>query len=370
MTLPDDSPEKWKYSQHTQVKHSILDKYLKTWISIRGSNSKKLAYIDGFAGKGSYNDGSPGSPIIAMIDGQSQIDNIHRGPGGLEKFLCFFIEKNEKNYRDLETIVKEKAPFCKDVDYELRLGLFEETAKEFIEFSKESPTIPMLFFIDPFGWDGVPFDIIKGILDNPQTEILFTFMIRDMNRFLDSEPHQNSLKSIFGGSSYESCVNSENRVEGLLNQYTTLLREQTGAKYILPFMMSDSDTRRAIYYLIFASHHPLGLRKMKEVMKGESSGGFGYLGPDHEQLRAQQRLDVVLDQMRIDWIAKRYKGRQINFETFLGEVCPMFEDKIVGGLVDGDFRKLIRRMYKEGQVNIQNINAKSKAIENKTILTF
>ena len=28
MVLPDDHPEKWLYSEHTKVKHQILQKYL------------------------------------------------------------------------------------------------------------------------------------------------------------------------------------------------------------------------------------------------------------------------------------------------------------------------------------------------------
>jgi hypothetical protein len=109
---------------------------------------------------------------------------------------------------------------------------------------------------------------------------------------------------------------------------------------------------------------------MKEVMKGVSSGDFGYLGPDHDKLRSQQKLETVLDQMRIDWILRHYKGKQISFEAFLGEVCPLFDDDKIGSLVDSDFRKLIRRMYNEGSVTIQNKRVESKAIEDKTLLTF
>src|SRR5665648_289999 len=66
MPLKDDDPEKWGYTEHTKIKHEILSKYLETWIRILGVKYKKLYYIDCFAGRGIYADGTAGSPIIAL----------------------------------------------------------------------------------------------------------------------------------------------------------------------------------------------------------------------------------------------------------------------------------------------------------------
>jgi three-Cys-motif partner protein len=129
MTLPDNHPMKWNYPEHTAVKHRILDNYLKTWISIRGSTVKELGYIDGFAGRGIYEDGSYGSPIIAMNAAQEKIDNVTRSPKGMEKFRCFFVEKNEDNYMCLKSQIDSLAPRCKDVLYNLKNGTFEDAAR-------------------------------------------------------------------------------------------------------------------------------------------------------------------------------------------------------------------------------------------------
>jgi hypothetical protein len=36
---------------------------------------------------------------------------------------------------------------------------------------------PTFAFIDPFGWTGVPFQLIKEILANKSCEVLFNFML-------------------------------------------------------------------------------------------------------------------------------------------------------------------------------------------------
>jgi three-Cys-motif partner protein len=60
--VSDRDPLKWIYKEHTRVKHELLDKYLGGWIPILGSRNDRLLIFDGFAGRGEYEDGTPGSP--------------------------------------------------------------------------------------------------------------------------------------------------------------------------------------------------------------------------------------------------------------------------------------------------------------------
>jgi len=65
--MPKDSaPEKWIYREHTKVKHAILQGYLGGWLPILGSYHQNICYFDCFSGRGEYQDGSPGSPVIAL----------------------------------------------------------------------------------------------------------------------------------------------------------------------------------------------------------------------------------------------------------------------------------------------------------------
>ena len=64
--LPDSHPDKWVYSAHTGAKHEILRRYLGAWFAILGQSRgiDRLVIMDGFAGKGQYSGGEPGSPRI------------------------------------------------------------------------------------------------------------------------------------------------------------------------------------------------------------------------------------------------------------------------------------------------------------------
>lgn len=68
----------------SRVKDELLDCYLKPYVAKILHTRKPLVYVDCFAGKGKFDDGNPGSPLIALdifqkglaetkIDGKAQI---------------------------------------------------------------------------------------------------------------------------------------------------------------------------------------------------------------------------------------------------------------------------------------------------------
>jgi len=83
--------------------------------------------------------------------------------------ICFFIEKDPENFTNLERvlerehskirnpqkikIIKKNDEFAKVIE-----GIFEDLEKE------KSILVPSFFFVDPFGFSGVPFDVIRKIL--------------------------------------------------------------------------------------------------------------------------------------------------------------------------------------------------------------
>ena len=70
----------WSRDEHTECKHKVLGFYLDGWFPILGSQTRKLLFVDGFAGPGKYEGGEPGSPLIAL-------DSVrkHREAGGAHR---------------------------------------------------------------------------------------------------------------------------------------------------------------------------------------------------------------------------------------------------------------------------------------------
>ena len=84
----DSDPKKWDYPQHTRVKHELLDKYLGGWLPILGRWHARLVIVDGFAGRGQYNDGSDGSPVIILRKAQELVS-----AGRVKEVVCGFVER-------------------------------------------------------------------------------------------------------------------------------------------------------------------------------------------------------------------------------------------------------------------------------------
>ena len=166
--------EKWEYREHTKVKHILLKKYLTAWIPILGKWNSKICYFDGFAGRGEYIDGTLGSPLIAL----EVADSLSQYFGEL---ICFFIEKDPDNFTNLERVLDREQPNIRshqkiniikknDEFAKVISGIFEYLEKE------KSILAPSFFFVDPFGFSGIPFSAIRKILSNPKTEVSMEFL--------------------------------------------------------------------------------------------------------------------------------------------------------------------------------------------------
>ena len=301
--------------EHTQVKHEILSKYLSGWIRILGRRHSRVCYFDCFAGRGRYDRGEQGSPLIALDTACS----VKRQISYLGEIKCVFIEKNTNNFENLENEIDEeieknpqKYAWLKDHIY-LRNDEFCNVASEILN-SVGSDLAPSFFFIDPFGF-AVPFEIIKRILSIERTEVFITFMIRDVNRFLGSSTHIISIEELYGVDNVRDILQSEysdlTQEQALLKLYRDRLHEGANVKYTLPFKVNADARLQTIYYLIHATNHPKGCELMKEIMyKAGTEGRFGYLGPAEGQMILTQYDD--LSELK-GFLLGRFSGRTLSY---------------------------------------------------------
>jgi hypothetical protein len=103
-------------------------------------------------------------------------------------------------------------------------------------------------------------------------------MIEFVNRFVEHPTMavQQSIKELLGASDAEitDVVNSQDRKLAFRQLYQDKLRKH--AKFVRFFEMYD-DKNNLIYYLFFASNHPLGHKKMKEAFwRVDSQSGFKF----------------------------------------------------------------------------------------------
>ena len=72
---------------------SILRKYIYPWFQILSKNRNRVAYVDGFAGKGKFDTGEEGSPLIVLNEATRFLSRNQN-----KKILVLFVENNRDNF--------------------------------------------------------------------------------------------------------------------------------------------------------------------------------------------------------------------------------------------------------------------------------
>ncbi|MEW6504419.1 MAG: three-Cys-motif partner protein TcmP [Chloroflexota bacterium] len=251
----------WKIEPHTKAKHEILGRYLGAWFGILGQKIPRIVYIDGFCGPGKYEGGENGSPIIALQKAKPHAENYPD-----TQFVFIFIDERSDRIDNLKELINQENYPTNMLIFPLA-GEFESQISQLLSHIKSKGTslAPTFAFIDPFGFSGVPFDLVEKLLKNPKTEILINIMADSINRFAEHpDPNiQNHIVRLFGTPKILDVLkNSTNRFQALRCLYQEQL--ESVARFVRFFEMRDENSR-IIYYLFFASNHPLGHQKIKEA---------------------------------------------------------------------------------------------------------
>ena len=359
--MKDSDPEKWIYREHTRVKHEILEKYLKGWVTIMGKYHKRICYFDGFAGRGEYEGGFPGSPVITMRVGNDLKEYV-------EEMVCFFIERDRDNFENLEVVTekeKKECPHCKIYNIH---GEFATVIEGLIK--NVGPKLaPSFFFIDPFGFKGIPFKLIKDILSIPRTEVFITFMYRDIGRFLIIDNVEEVFDDLFGTEKWREILKEDfkgvKREHALRDLYINQLRKEANVKFIWPFRVSMTEKLHTLYYLLYGTNNFKGLFVMKGVMYNQGAEGtFAYMGPG--DFIAKQQMILFADDIPSfkEFLVGRFKGQTLPYIEI--EEKTYLETRFI----DKHYREALKELEKEGKVEINQISSKRSGLKGNDRITF
>lgn len=333
----------WEIKPHTRAKHEILRRYLQAWTPILSqSNHPHLLYVDGFAGPGVYEGGEDGSPVIALKAALEQHDLIQ------STLFFLFIEKDVARATRLNEVLGGiKRP--KNFHVKVEAGkTFEEGFSSVLNhYKSRSQNLPPTFaFIDPFGWTGIPFRLIREILSYPRCEVLVNFMYEEINRFLGHPDQQNNLDELFGTEAWRALADVQGKAErkaAIHGLYQDQL--QGAAKFVRSFEMRNKQDSTD-YFLFFATQNTKGLMKMKEAMwKVDERGEFLFsdaTNPLQVQLFSKPDFEA-LERM----ILARFAGKEVSVrevERFVVEETPFRETH---------YKKILTRLEKEKTIEVQ-----------------
>jgi spore photoproduct lyase len=374
----DSALEKWEYREHTRVKHELLKKYLGAWIKILGKFHRKILFFDGFAGRGEYADETGkivvlGSPVIALESAAELLKYCEEKKRKLyfEKFICIAIEKDKINFENLQSIIareKTRIGFEGNLDTRLINNEFAHVIDQLLD-EIGAKIAPSFFFIDPFGFSGVPFETVKKILSLPRTEIFFTFMTSYINRFLTLPGIEGVLDGLYPTSEWREVYKIQDwqkRDQALKDLYIKSLLENASVKYAWAFRVCMDEKYQTLYYLIHATNHFDGLKIMKDIMYGEgTSGSFAYLGPEESKYKGQ--LELFGDDLTSlkKYLVDAFKGQTKTFAEILERTYVHTQ------FVESHCKEAIRQLEneKDRKIKIEGKGPKG-GINKSTIITF
>lgn len=254
--------------EQSQVKHLILQKYLKRFALIIGSWADSITYIDCFSGpwesrSANYEDTSFAIAIGELRKARDQLAVRDRKVA----LRCCFIEENHAAFEKLNAFAETVA----DIEIKTLNRKLEESIDEIVKFAKQSATKTFPFiFVDPKGWTGFGLNVIKPLLAMKPAEVLINFMTEHIRRFIDwpDETNQEGFVELFGTNSFRQSVSGFTgaaRDDEYVKQYMAVVQEAGGYSLASCAIVLKPGTDRSHFHLVYLTRDPKGIEAFKEA---------------------------------------------------------------------------------------------------------
>lgn len=193
-----------KLEEHSRRKHKILREYVFDYLTVRcrlpQQERFRLAIVDGFAGGGRYQCGSPGSPLIFIEELKRAVEAVNtqrtvHGLGAVE-VECLLVF-NDASRDAVELLKTHIAPMQAEASQSSpKLHLRVEYLNEFFEVAypnikrllEQGRYRSVIFNLDQCGHSHVERNTILDIMHSyPAAEIFYTFVISSLLAFLQKD---------------------------------------------------------------------------------------------------------------------------------------------------------------------------------------
>lgn len=260
------------------IKDSIRGNYLRPYLTKIARTGKAVRIADCFAGKGRFDDGKDGSPIIIK---NAVYGQLHRTPRA--SIETVFIEKK---------YIEELRRNLGAADHiHILEGDYEERMQNLVE-GYDARNKNLFLYVDPYGVKSLKMSHFKSVSDMPfhTLEALINFnahgflregcrLMKDL--ILDGQPLEEeyerdvnspeNLDAIAGGDYWRMIVEEYYRTrnlhtaeDALVAGYTAQLRNVF--KYVIQFPVKVKLSHIAKYRMIYGTNHEDGLLLMADNM--------------------------------------------------------------------------------------------------------
>lgn len=346
------------YTERTEIKHAILQKYLRVYLAILHRRVDAVHYIDAFAGQGVYGEDTPGSPLRAIaLFAESGV------PAAVT-----LIESDAKSCAKLLDVIRKSKDVSR-LKWEPRViqGEFGHHIAEVLNdpVYARCRRVATFAFIDPCGVKGVRLRDISEVLARPYGECLvlwnYSGVVRWLGAIIESSERPPEFEEFFGGPGeldqaidiHRSAQRPEQKETSHRELFFRSLYRRSGLRYFLPFRFEAPDANRTSHYLIHCSGHPLGFRIMKEIMHGESRGAddvgeFGFVTDISSN-------SLPLFHQRRDQVRRAILDELSNGTRPVTLFCKDWVDRPEDYMTERQYREIMLELENDGLVDVVDV---------------
>lgn len=353
------------------VKDELLGCYFKPYVSKIFHTYKPLVYVDCFAGKGKFEDGNPGSPLIALeIIDQCKASTTMSSTSVEATFIDLNyaddLKENLKAYPwvkivsgkyedNIFSILRGKER-CNVFLYIDPYGIKALQCSFFDSFAKgQFNSIELLINMNSFGFIREACHALGTTFDN---KALFDDLIEyDSTKMDASEKSIKELNEIAGGEYWQSIIESykKGEIDGydaesqFAEQYCKRLRRNY--TYVLNMPLRIKKGQRPKYRLIHATNHRDGCLLMVdnicnrwEALQEIQSGG-------QMTLWTEDFDNQIIDEDNIEEKTIEYFSQYGNWIS-LHDALATFFMKYGPICSTGDVKKILKKFEKNGRISV------------------
>lgn len=332
------------------VKDNLLGCYLRPYFSKIFFTNRPVIYVDCFAGKGKFDDGSDGSPIIALDIIQSAISNSNaKNPRVEANFIdlnyATDLKTNLAHYNginiisgkyedEIDNLLKSKS-FYNVFLYIDPYGIKALDCTKFDFFAKRFNSIELLINLNSFGFIREACHAMGASFED--SEIFNDLIEYDTSKFDASTKSINDLNVIAGGDYWQQIIidyktdriNGYEAEERFANEYSKRLA--SSYKYVLNMPLRLKEGQQPKYRMIHATNHQDGcilmadnICKRWEAMREiQTSGQLSFFEPNYNnQYNSQQEIENIIESHYQQYINNVSLNESMaDFFTANGAIC-------------------------------------------------
>ena len=333
------------------VKATIVEKYFGAWSRIITSTQKryqkhvqKIGYIDLFAGPGRYKDGAISTPL-RVLNAALENEQLH------DRLVTIFNDKDEDHVRTLTEAISE-LEHIKKLKFSPQIWN-EEVGDNIAAQFENMSVIPVLAFIDPWGYKGLSLRLVNAFLKDWGCDCLFFFNYARINAGLSNPKVRTHMEALFESQTQPlveklTNLNPEDREVLIVESLASALKSH-GHRFVLPFCFKNASGSRTTHHLIFVTKHFKGYEVMKEIMSKESSfeeqgvASFQYMPATGLSQGLLFELNQPLDSLE-NLLLTEFSGKSLTMIDIYRQ------HSIDRPFLSGHYKTVLKKMEDEGAI--------------------